>query len=218
MQQTEPALVRNIPDGSTRHLTSTLENAGAAAPTVGGQTSDRPGLARSRRELIDILRDERFDQNTRLLRLQGQRGAQLDKAVAAGRANRLAPTFCAIGATAVVFTESWELALALMVTAVIGIFARNHPIEAIYNSLAPSIGRARLPRNRAAKRLGCMIGTLFLGASALSIAFGASILGQGIVGTFAVVAVFVSITNFCIPSAIFVALFGGERSTACKLF
>jgi hypothetical protein len=180
-------------------------------------TSSPTGLERSRRELNGILRDERFDHNSRLLRLQGWRGAALDEAVAAGSAHRLAPGFCAIGATAVAITGSWELALALMATAVVGIFARNHPIEAIYNRLAPSIGRARLPRNRAAKRLGCLLGTAFLGASALSVALGSSVLGQGIAGTFALVAGFVAVTNICLPSVIFVALFGGERSTACRL-
>lgn len=179
--------------------------------------SGEAGLERSRRELNGILRDQRSDRATRLLRLQGWRGAALEEAIAAGSAHRLAPWFCTVGALAVAVTGSWGLAVAIMATAVAGIFARNHPVEAIYNWLAPSLGRTPLPRNRAAKRLGCLMGTAFFGASALSIAVGASLLGQGIAGAFAVVAGFVAITNICVPSAIFVAVFGSKRSTAGRL-
>jgi hypothetical protein len=172
---------------------------------------------RARAELTGLLRDERFDYGTRLLRLQGWRGAELARAVDAGNAARLAPGFCSLGGAVVALTASWELALILMATAVVGVFARNHPVEAVYNRLAPSLGRERLPANRAAKRLGCLIGTAFLGASALSTVVGATSVATAFAGVLAVVAGFVTITNICVPSAIFVALFGRHRSTACAL-
>lgn len=171
----------------------------------------------SRWPVTEILGDSEFDNPTCLLRLQGWRGAELDEAVAAGNAHRLAPGFCAVGASAVAITGSWALALALMATAVIGVFARNHPLEAAYNQLARSTGRPPIPRNRAAKRLGCLLGTVMLGGSVLSIVVGASLTGQAIAGAFAIVAWFVTLTNICVPSAIFVTLFGIERSTAHRL-
>lgn len=174
-------------------------------------------LQRSRREVSDILFDQRFDRPTRLLRLQGWRSERLQEAVAAGGAHRLAPGFCAVGAAAVAVTGAWGLALAFLATAVVGIFARNHPVETMYNQLAPRLGRTPIPRNRAAKRLGCVFGTAFFGASALAGALGAPLLGQGLAATFALIAGFVTVTNFCVPSAIFISLFGSERSTADRL-
>ena len=122
--------------------------------TTARTNSSSTGFERSRQELNGILRDDRFDRPSRLLRLQGWRGPTVEEAIAAGSAHRLAPGFCAVGATAIAFTGSWPLALALMATAVTGIFARNHPIESIYNRLAPSIGRTPLPRNRAVEEIG----------------------------------------------------------------
>ena len=170
------------------------------------------------RELSEVLRDDGSSYDIRLLRMQGWRGAELDQAAAAGGALRLAPGFCAAGAVAVVLSGSSILALALMLTAVVGTGAKNHPIETIYNWVAPMAAREPLPRNKAAKRLGCLIGGALLAASALSLAFGSPLVGRAFAGALAVVAGFVSITNFCVPSAIFVTLFGSERSTACSLF
>lgn len=174
-------------------------------------------LQRSSQELVGILRDDEHDQPTCLLRLQGWRDEELGEAVAAGNAHRLAPGFCAIGATAVAVTGSWVVAVALMATAVIGIVARNHPVEAIYNSFASRTRRGTIPRNRAAKRLGCFLGTAFLGASAASFLLGATVAGQVLAAIFAAVAWFVAVTNICVPSAIFVMLFGTTRSTARRL-
>jgi len=170
-----------------------------------------------RQDLDEILRDRESDHPTRLLRLQGWRGADLAEAVAAGNAHRLAPGFCALGATLVALTGSSVLAGLLMATAINGIFARNHPVEWVYNSFARRTGRQPIPRNRAAKRLGCAIGAAFLAVSTIAIATGATLTGQVVAGVFAAVAWFVATTNLCVPSVIFVALFGAERSTSCRL-
>ena len=168
-------------------------------------------------ELTEILSDQESDHPTRLLRLQGWRDQELDQAVAAGNAHRFAPGYCAIGATVVAITGSWILAAILMSTAVIGVFARNHPVEAIYNALAKDSCRTPIPPNRAAKRLGCAIGTAFLGASAITLAVGATLTGQVLAGAFAAVAWFVTATNVCVPSVIYVTLFGAARSTGRRL-
>lgn len=170
------------------------------------------------RRATAILGDERFDRPTRLLRLQGWRGDGLATAVAAGPAHRLAPGFCAVGATGVAAIGSSVLALALGLTAVIGIFAPNHPVETAYNGVARRFGRPEVPPNRAAKRLACLLGTLFLGTSAFALELGATVTGQIIAGAFAAVAWFVTLTNLCVPSVIFVSVFGEERSTRRRLF
>ena len=168
-------------------------------------------------QLKAVLGDERFDCSTRLLRLQGWRGSELTCAIGAGYAHRFAPGFCAIGAATIAFTGSGLLATAMMSTALVGIFARNHPVETVYNAVASRTGRSTIPRNKAAKRLGCAMGTLFLGGSAVALGLGADAVGRSLAGVFAAVAGFVAGSNVCVPSMIFTALFGSERAQADKL-
>ena len=201
-----------------QHDQAPVQGTPPPSATLSGGRARPSGAKRLFRELNEVLRDDGSSYNIRLLRIQGWRGAELDQAAAAGSAVRLAPGFCAAGAAAVVLSSSSILALALLVTAVLGTGARNHPVESIYNGLAHALGREQLPRNRAAKRFGCLIGGVFLATSALSLAFGSPLVGRASAGTLAAVAGFVSITNFCIPSAIFITLFGSERSTSCSLF
>ena len=182
------------------------------------QQGTDPGAAvNGVQQLTTLLRDDRYAPSTRLLRLQGWRGTELREAVAAGQAHRLAPAFCAVGAAAVAVTGSAWLAAVLAVTAVVGVFARNHPVETVYNTVVSHLGRPTIPRNKAAKRLACALGTAFLGGSAAALAFGADGLGRGLAGVFAVVAAFVTVSNVCIPSMIFVGLWGSERSTSDRL-
>lgn len=173
--------------------------------------------ARGHPPVAALLRDPRFDRPTRLMRLQGWRGDSLDDALAAGSAHRLAPGFCAAGASIVALSGSWSVSLVLALTAIVGVFARNHPVEAVYNAAARRSGRPPIPPNRAAKRLGCLLGTLLLGASTLALLLGAAGVGQVVAASFAAVAWVVMLTNVCVPSMIFVALFGAERSTSRRL-
>lgn len=191
---------------TTPVTTTTPPEATGISPVVSGA-----------KQLKAVLGDDRFDRSTRLLRLQGWRGTELTCAIGAGQAHRIAPGFCAIGAAAIAVTGSVWLAAALMSTAIVGIFARNHPVETLYNAVASRTGRSTIPRNKAAKRLGCAMGTLFLGGSAVAFALGADVLGRGLAGTFAVVGGFVAVTNVCVPSMIFTTLFGAERAQADKL-
>ena len=164
-----------------------------------------------------ILTDERYDRPTRLLRLQGWREDDLTAAVTAGSAHRLAPGFCAMGATLVAALGSSPVALVLTLTAVIGTFASNHPVETVYNELARRFGRGEIPPNRAAKRLACLLGTAFLGTSTLLILLGETDAGRIVAAAFAVVAWFVTVTNVCVPSLLSIMLFGVERSTQRRL-
>ena len=194
-------------------ITKNNAEADAGDPTITASTPTETGVA----QLTELLRDDRFDRSARLLRLQGWRGAELTCAIGAGQAHRLAPGFCAVGAAAIAVTGSAWLAVALMSTAVVGIFARNHPVETLYNAVASRTGRSTIPRNKAAKRLGCALGALFLGASSVSIALGAEVLGRSLAGAFAAVAGFVAVTNVCVPSMVFTTLWGAERAKADKL-
>ena len=84
--------------------------------------------------LADVVTDTRFDRSTNLARLQGWRGTDLTAAVnTKPLGHRLAPAICGVGALAVAVTGSTVLLLALLATAVVGVFAPNHPAESVYN-------------------------------------------------------------------------------------
>jgi len=168
-------------------------------------------------QLRDVLTDRRFGRTQRLLRLQGWRGAELAAATRAGAATHLGPAMCASLAWIVAVTGSLPLAVFTFVTSIVGVFAANHPFEALYNAVARRSGRGPIPRNRAGKRLACAIGTLFFGATSLAFVADQVLLGQVIVGSMALVATFVAVTGICVPSIMFTLAFGANKATAPSL-
>lgn len=165
-------------------------------------------------DLSSILADHERDWNTRLARLQGWRGADTRQAVNAKWAQRLAPAACGLGALAGALLTSPLVVGFFAATAVVGTLAPNHPVEMIYNALARRQGRDPLPANRAAKRLGCAIGVLLLGGSAVAFVLGATTVGVVLALVMAVTALFVAATGICVPSVMFTLVWGAERG-AC---
>jgi hypothetical protein len=168
-------------------------------------------------DLRTVLTDERFGRTQRLLRLQGWRGAELSAAARAGAATHLGPAVCAALAWVVVATGSLPIAVFTLVTSVVGVLAANHPVETLYNVFARRTGRGPIPRNRAGKRLGCAIGTLFFGATSIAFVADQMLVGRVIVGSMALVATFVAITGVCVPSIMFTLAFGANKATAPSL-
>ncbi len=169
-------------------------------------------------EVSGVLRDHRFDRSSRLIRLQGWRGRQIAEAAAAGWAHRLAPGLCSVLALAGAVTGSVTLLVFTMATAVVGVFASNHPAEIAYNAWARRSGGAPIPANRAAKRLACALGTIFLGSAALAFAADMVVAGRFLAGSMGLVAGFVAVTTICIPSLIFTLVWGSQRATSRRLF
>ncbi len=118
-------------------------------------------------DLRSILTDSSFDRDMRLVRLQGFRGAEAEVALRSGIGGRLAPGICGAGAILGVVFASPPLLGVLALSAVVGTFAANHPIEVAYNVVNRHRG-AVVPPNRAGRRLGCFIGALFLGGSTVA--------------------------------------------------
>jgi len=168
-------------------------------------------------ELKGLLTDERFDRSARLLRLQGWRGADLAKAAKSGAAHRLAPGLCAVLGFAVAATASVPLALVAMASAVVGIFAPNHPIETGYNWVAARSVLDPIPANRAGKRLGCVLGASFFGVAAISFGLGNTTLGTVMAIQMGVVATFVAASKVCVPSMIFTLIWGRDRASKSNL-
>ena len=168
-------------------------------------------------DLHQTLADTKYDWSTRLLRLQGWRGDQVDLAAASGGAERVAPAFCAIGSLAAAALASPALAAFLAASAMVGAVASNHPAELVANAVAGRRGTAPLPANRAAKRLGCVMGVLLLGGATVAFAAGHQALGAILAGVMGVTAAFVAVTNICVPSVIFTLLWGTELAQAPTL-
>jgi len=165
-----------------------------------------------------ILTDPRCDLPDRLIRVQGWRGDDAVSARRAGAALRLAPATCAVLAFAVAVTGSLPLAVATLASALVGVFAANHPIETAYNAFARRTGRASIPRNRAAKRLGCLIGTAFFTAITVALVTGNQNVATVLAVVMGSVAASIAITNVCVPSIVFTLMRGISRATATSLF
>ena len=168
-------------------------------------------------DLTRLLGNSSLTWTERRTRLQGWRGADATCADNAKGAQRLGPAVCAVGALTGAALESPVVLGAFAATAVMGALAPNHPIESLYNRWASRRGRATLPANRAAKRLGCAIGVAFLGGAAVAYAVGATTLGLVLALVLAGTAAFVAVTGICLPSMIFTLLWGVERACAPSL-
>jgi hypothetical protein len=169
-------------------------------------------------ELTDVVTDTRFDRSTNLARLQGWRGDDLTAAVNTKRfGHRLGPAICGVGALAVAATGSMVLLVAILATAIVGVFAPNHPAETVYNAIARRTGGQPLPANRASKRLGCAAGTAFLGAAAIATALGYTTVSTVLLISLGSLALFVATTGICVPSMMFTLMFGAQQATAPRL-
>ena len=170
------------------------------------------------REVTSLLTDESSSWGHRLARLQGWSGADAECAAAAPAAQRVGPAVCAVGAFVGAATQSPVVLAIFAGTAAIGAVARNHPFEVVYNRWAASRGRPTLPANRAAKRLGCATGVIFLGVAAIAFASGATVAGLALALVLGATATFVAVTGICVPSIVFTAVWGVERASAPGLF
>ena len=169
-------------------------------------------------DLNSILTDQSFERDMRLVRLQGFRGHEAEEALRSHVGGRLAPALCGAGAILGVALASPLLLGALALSAGIGTIAANHPIENVYNVMARRRGAAEVPVNRAGRRLGCFIGTIFLGGSALAYALGNTAVGAALGLSLGSLALFVAATNICVPSIIFTLVRGSERTKLRAFF
>lgn len=167
-------------------------------------------------EARSALTNPQFDWSTRLVRLAGWRGGEVRAASESGWRLRIAPAFCGVAAIALgLIGQPLWLGL-LAATAAVGAVRGNHVVEQIYNA---TLGRrgVSIPKARAARASGCAISAVILAASAIAFAIGLPTLGLILAVSLGGLAVFVAVTKICVPSLMFVALFGELRSTAPSL-
>ena len=175
-------------------------------------------MVKNYQDLSTILTDSDYERDMRLVRLQGFRGDDAELALQSTIGGRLGPAVCGAGAILGVLLASPLLLGLLALASLIGVFAANHPVEVGYNALARRRGSAQVPSNTAGRRLGCFIGMLFLGGAAVAYAFDAIVLGAVLGLSIGFLALFVAITNICVPSIVFTLLRGVERTQIRSFF
>jgi hypothetical protein len=109
------------------------------------------------------------------------------------------------------------LAAALAVTALVGVFISNHPVEVLHNTIARHLGRPEIPPSRAAKRFACSVGAILLMGAAITYALGAGGWALGFALTMTVVPLFVAASGVCVPSLLFSLALGTDAATAPTL-
>ena len=169
-------------------------------------------------DLEMILTDGNYERDMRLVRLQGFRGDNAEQAVGSSFGGRLAPAICGGGAILGVLLGSPLLLGVLTLTAVLGVLAENHPVEMLYNVVARRRGTTEVPANRAGRRLGCFMGSIFLGGATLAYATGHTAIGATLGLSLGLLAVFVAATNICVPSIMFTLMRGSGRTQQKAFF
>ena len=172
---------------------------------------------RTMTQLTEMMTRDDLDWDARLTRLQGWRGSDAEAADDAKWAQRLAALGCTTGALVGGVLQSPLILALFAATAVVGMFAPNHPFETIYNRTTRRTGAPALPANRAAKRLGCAMGTIMLGGSAILLLAGATTVGTVVAIAFGLTALFVATTGICVPSVMFTLIWGAQKGTAPTL-
>ena len=125
---------------------------------------------------------------------------------------RWSPAFCTIFMALGVALQSPGILWALAGTALLGALLPFHPFDLLYNhGVRYLTGTRPLPLQGPQRRFACGIATVWLLATGWAFHVGASLVGYALGIPLILVAGLVSITHFCIPSAIYNALFPGRR-------
>ena len=175
-----------------------------------GQDRDRRvGLER-----FGELLDTSIDARRRLLMLQGWRGAELEQALTARPADRLAPAFCMTGAAVGGLLGSPALLTGLGATGVVGAVTGRHPVERIHAWLVPD---KRLPPARAGRRFACALAAAWTAAAVTAHVVGRPRLSRGLALSLSAAAGVYTSAGFCLPSTVLTAALGTERATCPTL-
>jgi hypothetical protein len=105
----------------------------------------------------------------------------------------------------------------LAALALSGAVLANHPVETAFGAWSHRRGRVAQPPNRAARRAACLAGAGFFALAGWGLAGGPSALFPVAGTTMVALPSFVAVTNLCVPSLVFTALFGADAGTAPTL-
>jgi len=124
---------------------------------------------------------------------------------------RWSPSLCTVFMILGVAIPSPSILWALAVTALLGAILPFHPFDLLYNyGMRFVTGTRPLPHQGPQRRFACGIATAWLVATGWTFQSGAAIVGYALGIPLILVAALVSVTQFCIPSFIYNALFSHQ--------
>ena len=128
---------------------------------------------------------------------------------------RWSPVLCTLVMAAGVALASPMILWALAGVAFLGVLLPFHPFDLLYNyGVRHLTGTRPLPHHGPQRRFACGIASAWLVATGWAFQTGAATLGLALGMALILVAGLVSVTHFCIPSAIYNTLFKPRAITA----
>lgn len=123
--------------------------------------------------------------------------------------------FCAMLVIIALLTQSVVLFAFMLVVSFFGMILSNHPLDYVYNGLiAPALGRPVVPRRCVQIRFACAIATVWLTTIVILLSTGAVTAALSMAVVLAVLALLPSTIDYCVPTAIYNALFARDRTFA----
>lgn len=146
------------------------------------------------------------------LRDQGYTEQTEEELSALAFGNRFAYQACTALLVIGVYSESIAMLSLMLAIAFLGVMLPNHPFDYIYNYiLAPRMDKPQLPKRSNQLKFACGIATVSIGITiylfASELIIPAFVLG----GVLIAVAFTVGVTDYCLPSTIYNALFLGKE-------
>jgi hypothetical protein len=121
--------------------------------------------------------------------------------------------FCASILAVGVLLASPVIVWGLSAIAIATVFLPSHPFNYAYNyGVRHLTGTRPLPPSTAQGRFACGVGGVWLIATGAAFFTGATTLGYALGGVMVAMATLVATTHVCIPSLVYAALFGRQRT------
>jgi hypothetical protein len=126
---------------------------------------------------------------------------------------RFAYRACVAILTVAVLTQSVALFSVMLGIAFLGIVLPNHPFDYIYNHLLSGpMNRPKVPARSAQLKFACSIATAWIATVIYLLVTGHTTLGLAMAINLILIAMLPSTVDFCVPSAIYNAMFKSKKS------
>ena len=142
------------------------------------------------------------------LRAQGYRSQSEAELNRLAWGNRFAYIICTVLASFAVGFAYLPLLIGLFCITILGVALPNHPFDYIYNYLlANPLHKPKLPPRSDQLKFACYLASIMLLITIYLFFAGFTLAGYLVGGTLVAIAATVAITDYCLPSAIYNALF-----------
>lgn len=122
---------------------------------------------------------------------------------------RFAPTLCLVWASAGIIASSPAILAALLPFSVLGGILTGHPFDVVYNhGIRHLLRTPELPPYGWPRRFACLMASGMIALAAAAFYLGYWLIGYVLGSMMIVMGTIQTATGFCVPSAIYVAIFG----------